>query len=41
MNGGLSRPHPGEGGQLLKSSTKFPGDEVTTAYDYADIKAPL
>jgi len=28
-----------EGGQLLKSSTKFPGDEVTTAYDYADIKA--
>ena len=30
-----------EGGQLLKSSTKFPGDEVTTAYDYADIKAPL
>jgi hypothetical protein len=30
-----------EGGQLLKSSTKFPGDDVTTAYDYADIKAPL
>ena len=30
-----------EGGQLLKSSTKFPGDEVTTSYDYADIKAPM
>jgi hypothetical protein len=30
-----------EGGQLLKSSTEFPGDEVTTEYDYADIKAPL
>ena len=30
-----------EGGQLLKSTTKFPGDEVTTTYDYADIKAPM
>ena len=30
-----------DGGQLLKSSTKFPGDEVTTNYDYADIKAPM
>ena len=30
-----------EGGQLLKSSTRLPGDEVTTTYDYADIKAPM
>jgi hypothetical protein len=30
-----------EGGQLLKSSTKLPGDEVITTYDYADIKAPM
>ena len=30
-----------EGGQLLKSSTKVPGDEVTTSYDYTDIKPPL
>ena len=30
-----------EGGQLLKSSTKLRDDEVTTTYDYADIKAPM
>ena len=30
-----------EGGQLLKSSTKLRDDEVTTTYDYADIKTPM
>ena len=30
-----------EGGQLLKSATHLPADEITTTYDYADIKAPM
>jgi hypothetical protein len=28
-------------GLVLKSTTKFPADDVTTIYDYTDIKAPL
>jgi hypothetical protein len=42
-NGDVSEEYwiTSEGGQLLKSTTKLPRDDVTTTYDYADIKAPM